>query len=125
MTIVFELSIKEQFDRQIEALYDNGFGAEVLAKALAKIEALAKSHYLEVANSEKAGQLDPRLGIESGAMFADLTKPVLKNDRIILDTTLDYALQQETRLQVASGRSFLPPDDKVFEIIRDTIMELM
>ena len=125
MTIVFELSIKEQFDRQLEALYDNGFGAEVLAKALPKIEALAKSHYLEVANSEKAGQLDSRLGIESGAMFADLTKPILKNDRIILDTTLDYALQQETRLKATSGRSFLPSEDQVFAVIRDTIMELM
>lgn len=125
MDIVFELSVKEQFDRQLEAVWNDGFGASVLAKALPRIEALAKSHYLEIANSEKAGQLDTRLGIESGAMFADLTKPVLKGNQIILDTTLDYALQQETRLKATSGRSFLPSEDQVFAVIRDTILELL
>lgn len=125
MSIVFELSVNEQISRQLEAIYDNGFGSAILAKALPKIEALAKAHYLEIANSEKAGQGDDRLGIESGAMFADLTKPVLKNNQIILDTTLDYALQQETRLKATSGRSFLPSEDEVFAVIRDTILEIM
>lgn len=125
MSIIFELSVKEQFDRQLEAIYDNGFGASVLAKALPKIEALAKAHYLEIANSEKSGPRDPRLGIESGAMFADLTKPVLRNNQIILDTSLDYAMEQEDRLQASSVRSFLPSDDEVLAVIRDTILELI
>lgn len=125
MSIVFELSVSERISRQIEALYDNGFGSSVLAKALPKIEALAKEHYLTIANSGEAGKRDPRLGIESGEMFHDLTKPVLRNNQIILDTSLDYALEQEGRLQASSGRSFLPSEDEVFTVIRDTILELI
>ena len=123
MDIVFELSTKELFTRQLNALWNGGFGAIVLAEALPAIEELAKRHYLEIAESGRGGTRDPRLGIESGAMFQDLTKPIIRNDAIILDTSLDYAMAQEERLN-ESGRSFLPSDAEVYNIVSKILKEL-
>lgn len=125
MQIEFELSQKEAFTRQLNALWNGGFGAEVLRSALPKIEALAKAHYLEIAKSGKTRPGDPGLGIESFAMFDDLTTPIIKEDSIILDTSLDYALEQEQRLQAASGRSFLPDEKDIAAILSETIQELL
>ena len=123
MEISFELSEKEAFTRQLEALWGDGFGPDLLSKALPQIEALAKAHYLEIANSGKGGNLDPRLGIETGAMFDDLTKPIIRDDKIILDTSLDYAMEQEERLG-KSGRSFLPSDADVFAVFQKLLSEI-
>jgi len=123
MEILFELSQKEAFDRQLEALWGAGFGSDLLKKALPEIEALAKAHYLEIANSAIAGTRDPRLGIETGAMFDDLTKPIIRDEKIILETSLDYAMEQEERL-AKSGRSFLPSDAEVFAVFSKLIKEL-
>ena len=123
MEISFELSQQEAFTRQLEALWGAGFGADLLKKALPELEALSKKHYLEIANSGKGGTLDPRIGIETGAMFEDLTKPIIRNEQIILETSLDYALEQEERL-AKSGRSFLPSDDQVFAIFQKLLSEI-
>jgi hypothetical protein len=121
--IKFELSAKEAFDRQLQAIWNGGFGADVLSKALPRIEQLAKEHYLEIANSGKAGALDDRLGIETGAMLDALTKPIIQDNRIILDTSLDYAMEQEAKL-AKSGRSFLPSEEDCFNVLRDILSEL-
>ena len=123
MEIIFELSEKEAFSRQLEALWGAGFGADLLKKALPQIEALAKAHYLEIASSGTAGTIDPRIGIETGAMFGDLTTPIIRNEAIILDTSLDYAIEQEERL-AKSGRSFLPSDDQVFAVFQKLLSDL-
>ena len=123
MEIFFKLSQKEAFTRQLEALWGDGFGPDLLSKALPQIEALSKAHYLEIANSAIAGTIDPRLGIETGAMFADLTTPIIRDDRIILDTSLDYAMEQEERLG-KSGRSFLPSDAEVFAVFQKLLSEI-
>jgi len=123
MEILFELSEKEAFNRQLEALWGAGFGSDLLKKALPEIEALAKAHYLEIANSAIAGTRDPRLGIESGAMFDDLTTPIIRDEKIILETSLDYALEQEERL-AKSGRSFLPSDAEVFAVFQKLLSEI-
>jgi len=123
MEIIFELSGKEAFNRQLEALWGAGFGADLLKKALPEIEALAKAHYLEIANSAIAGTRDPRLGIETGAMFDALTTPIIRDESIILETSLDYAIEQEERL-AKSGRSFLPSDAEVFAVFSKLIKEL-
>ena len=123
MEIIFELSQQESFSRQLEALWGAGFGDDILKKALPEIEALAKAHYLEIANSGTAGTLDPRIGIETGAMFADLTTPIIRNESIILETSLDYAIEQEERL-AKSGRSFLPSDAEVFAVFQKILSDL-
>ena len=123
MEIIFELSEKEAFSRQLEALWGAGFSADILKKALPEIEALAKAHYLEIASSGTAGILDPRIGIETGAMFADLTTPIIRNESIILETSLDYAIEQEERL-AKSGRSFLPSDAEVFAVFQKILSDL-
>ena len=123
MEILFELSEKEAFNRQLEALWGAGFGSDLLKKALPEIEALAKAHYLEIANSAIAGTRDPRLGIETGAMFDDLTTPIIRDEKIILETSLDYALEQEERL-AKSGRSFLPSDAEVFAVFQKLLSEI-
>ena len=123
MEIFFKLSQEEAFTRQLEALWGDGFGADLLKKALPQIEALSKAHYLEIANSAIAGARDPRLGIESGAMFDDLTKPIIRNEQIILETSLDYAMEQEERLS-QSGRSFLPSDAEVFAVFQKLLSEI-
>lgn len=123
MEIIFELTQKESFSRQMEALWDGGFGADLLAKALPEIEALAKKHYLEIAESGRGGTIDPRLGIESGAMFRDLTTPIIKDESIILDTSLDYAMAQEERLSATSGRSFLPSEAEVYKVVAKILQE--
>ena len=123
MEIIFELSEKEAFNRQLEALWGAGFGSDLLKKALPEIEALAKAHYLEIANSAIAGTRDPRLGIETGAMFDDLTTPIIRDEKIILETSLDYALEQEERL-AKSGRSFLPSDAEVFAVFQKLLSEI-
>lgn len=123
MAILFEISGKESFDRQFEALWDNGFGADILRKLQPRIDRLAKEHYLTIANSGTAGTRDPRIGIESGAMFADLTTSIIRNDAIILDTSLDYALEQEQRL-AESGRSFLPSEEEIMGELSKLISEL-
>jgi len=123
MEILFELSEKEAFNRQLEALWGAGFGSDLLKKALPELEALAKAHYLEIANSAIAGTRDPRLGIETGAMFDDLTTPIIRDEKIILETSLDYALEQEERL-AKSGRSFLPSDAEVFAVFQKLLSEI-
>ena len=123
MEIFFKLSEKEAFTRQLEALWGDGFGPDLLSKALPRIEALSKAHYLEIANSAIAGTRDPRLGIETGAMFADLTAPIIRDDQIILETSLDYAMEQEERLG-KSGRSFLPSDAEVFAIFQKLLSDI-
>lgn len=125
MEISFELSTKEAFSRQLEALWNGGFGEEVLAKLKPAIEDLAKQHYLEIAESGKGGSRDPRLGIESGAMFRDLTTPIIKENSIILDTSLDYAMEQEARLKETSGRSFLPSEDAIYDVIAKVLREFI
>ena len=123
MEIIFELSEKEAFSRQLESLWGAGFGADLLNRALPEIEALAKAHYLEIASSGTAGTLDPHIGIETGAMFADLTTPIIRNESIILETSLDYAIEQEERL-AKSGRSFLPSDAEVFAVFQKLLSDL-
>lgn len=123
MDITIDLSTKEAFDRQFEALWDNGFGAEMLRQLQPRIDRLAKDHYLTIANSGTAGSRDSRIGIESGAMFADLTNAIIRNDAIILDTSLDYALEQEQRL-AESGRSFLMSESEVMGELSKLILEL-
>lgn len=123
MDITIDLSTKEAFDRQFEALWDNGFGAEMLRQLQPRIDRLAKDHYLTIANSGTAGRRDSRIGIETGAMFADLTNAIIRNDAIILDTSLDYALEQEQRL-AESGRSFLPSESEVMGELSKLISEL-
>lgn len=123
MDILIELSIEELFDRQLTALWDNGFGVEMLQKLQPRIDRLAKDHYLEIANSGTAGTKDSRIGIESGAMFADLTQSVIRDDAIILDTSLDYAMAQEQRL-AESGRSFLPSEAEIVIELSKLISEL-
>jgi hypothetical protein len=123
LDITIELSTKETFDRQLEGLWDNGFGSELLRKLQPRIDRLAKDHYLQIANSGTAGTRDSRLGIETGAMFRDLTQSVIQDRTIILDTLLDYALEQEQRL-AESGRSFLPSEAEVFAELSKLIEEL-
>ncbi len=124
MDIIFELSIKESFSRQLEALWNGGFGEEILTRLKPAIEDLAKQHYLDIAASGKGGSRDPRLGIESGAMFQDLTTPIIQDNAIILDTSLDYAMEQEDRLKATSGRSFLPSEDAIYDVIAKILQEL-
>ena len=124
MEIIFELTAKESFDRQIAALWNNGFTDDLLKQALPQIEALAKAHYLEIANSGTAGKLDPRIGIETGAMFNQLTTPIIQDQAIILETSLDYAMEQETNLEKTSGRSFLPSDDQVYAIFQKLLSDM-
>jgi hypothetical protein len=121
MQIDFELTVQESLTRQLSALWNGGFGANVLRSALPQIEALAKAHYLEIAKSGKVRSDDPGLGIESFAMFNDLTKPIIQDDSIILDTSLDYALEQEERLRASSGRSFLPDEKDIAAIVANII----
>jgi hypothetical protein len=123
LDITIELSTKETFDRQLEGIWDNGFGAELLRKLQPRIDRLAKEHYLDIANSGTAGNRDSRLGIETGAMFRDLTQSVIQDRSIILDTSLDYALEQEQRL-AESGRSLLPSDAEVFAECSRLLSEL-
>ena len=118
MGIVFELTVKEAFSRQFTAFWNNGFADDLLAQALPQIEALAKAHYLEIANSGTAGKLDPRIGIETGAMFNELTTPIIQDQSIILETDLPYAMLQETNLELSSGRSFLPSEDDVYAVFQ-------
>jgi len=123
MGIVFELTVKEAFSRQFTAFWNNGFADDLLAQALPQIEALAKAHYLEIANSGTAGKLDPRIGIETGAMFDQLTTPIIQDQAIILETDLPYAMLQETNLEQASGRSFLPSEDDVYAVFQKILAD--
>ena len=123
MGIVFELAVKEAFSRQFTAFWNNGFADDLLAQALPQIEALAKAHYLEIANSGTAGKLDPRIGIETGAMFDQLTTPIIQDQAIILETDLPYAMLQETNLEQASGRSFLPSEDDVYAVFQKILAD--
>ena len=124
MEIVFELTAKESFDRQLTALWSNGFTDDLLKQALPAIEALAKAHYLEIANSGTAGKLDPRIGIETGAMFNQLTTPIIQDQSIILDTDLPYAMEQEMRLEQTSDRSFLPSEDEVYAVFQKILADM-
>lgn len=124
MGIVFELTVKEAFSRQFTAFWNNGFADDLLAQALPQIEALAKAHYLEIANSGTAGKLDPRIGIETGAMFNELTTPIIQDNAIILETDLPYAMLQETNLEQSSGRSFLPSEDDVYAVFQKILSEI-
>ena len=123
MGIVFELTVKEAFSRQFTAFWNNGFADDLLAQALPQIEALAKAHYLEIANSGTAGKLDPRIGIETGAMFNELTTPIIQDNAIILETDLPYAMLQETNLEQSSGRSFLPSEDEVYAVFQQILSD--
>jgi hypothetical protein len=123
MGIVFELTVKEAFSRQFTAFWNNGFADDLLAQALPQIEALAKAHYLEIANSGTAGKLDPRIGIETGAMFNELTTPIIQDNAIILETDLPYAMLQETNLEQSSGRSFLPSEDEVYAVFQKILAD--
>ena len=123
MGIVFELTVKEAFSRQFTAFWNNGFADDLLAQALPQIEALAKAHYLEIANSGTAGKLDPRIGIETGAMFDQLTTPIIQDQAIILETDLPYAMLQETNLEQSSGRSFLPNEDDVYAVFQQILAD--
>ena len=123
MGIVFELTVKEAFSRQFTAFWNNGFADDLLAQALPQIEALAKAHYLEIANSGTAGKLDPRIGIETGAMFNELTTPIIQDNAIILETDLPYAMLQETNLEQSSGRSFLPSEDDVYAVFQQILAD--
>ena len=123
MGIVFELTVKEAFSRQFTAFWNNGFADDLLAQALPQIEALAKAHYLEIANSGTAGKLDPRIGIETGAMFNELTTPIIQDQSIILETDLPYAMLQETNLELSSGRSFLSSEDDVYAVFQQILAD--
>ena len=123
MGIIFELTVKEAFSRQFTAFWNNGFADDLLAQALPQIEALAKAHYLEIANSGTAGKLDPRIGIETGAMFNELTTPIIQDNAIILETDLPYAMLQETNLEQSSGRSFLPSEDEVYAVFQKILAD--
>ena len=123
MEIIFELTERDAFSRQLTALWNDGFIDDLLKQALPQIEALAKAHYLEIANSGKAGTLDPRIGIETGAMFDDLTTPIIQDQSIILETSLDYAMDQEERL-AKSGRSFLPSEAEIYAVFQKLLADL-
>lgn len=120
MEIQFDLTTKEAIGRQLTALWNDGFANELLAELLPRVQKLSEEHYLEIANSGIAGLIDPRIGIESGRMFRDLTTPIIQEQSIILDTSLDYALEQEARL-AKSGRSFLFDEAQLFGILQDVL----
>ena len=122
MEIKFNLSFSEAIDRVTEALWNDGQLSTALRSALPQLEALAKSHYMDVAkNTRPLRSGDPGVGIESFAMFEDLTEPIIKDDRIIFDTSLDYAMEQEDRLRSEYGKSFLPDRDQILEIVQAAI----
>ena len=120
MNISFELTEKESYSRQLTALWNGGFGADVLSRMLPEISKLEEAHYLKVANSATVGKQDSRFAIESGSLLDELTHPIVRNESIILETSLDYALSVERRA-LEIGESLLPSEAEVLEVLQRTL----
>lgn len=124
MDIEFELSFSEAIDRVVDAIWNEGAGRSALESALPRIQTLAEAHYLDVAsNTRPLRSGDPGVGIESFAMFNDLTKPIIREDSIILETSLDYAMDQEERLRDAYGKSFLPDSEAIVNELKTALID--
>ena len=117
------ITFAEAADRITDALWRDGYGADALKNALPQLQALAKAHYMDVAlNTRQLRSGDPGIGIETGAMLDQLTQPIVRDDAIVFESTLDYAMEQEERLQATYGKSFLPDPEVMLEVLRSAIL---
>ena len=128
-------------DRVLRALLSDRWLDSPLRRIAQRLSAAERSHYLDVAKStpyskgyygkkKPSGQVvvggrgDFGYGIDTLRMIDDLSRPIIREKSIILDTDAPYADFQESLLS-DRGKSFMLDDDEALDIASIVLLEAL